>query len=45
MDPRYLDICEVYASTLHRYNAKKSGETRGGLNLFRLVTLLGFSTS
>ena len=45
MDPCYLDICEVDASTFHPYNAKKSRETRVGLDLFRLVSLLGFSAS
>ena len=45
MDPRYLDICEVDASTLHPYNVKNSCETRVGLDLFKLVSLLGFSTN
>ena len=40
-----MDIYEVDASSLHPYNAKKSGETRVGLDLFRLVSLLGFSAS
>ena len=44
MDSRYLDICEVGASALHPYNVKKNCETRVGLNLVRLVSLLGFST-
>ena len=45
MDPRYFDLSEVDASALHPYNTKKSGETRVGLDLFRLVSLLGFSAS
>ena len=44
MDPRYIDICEVDASTLHPYNTK-SCEIKVGPNLFRLVSLLGFGTS
>ena len=45
MDPHYMDICEVDASTLYPYNKKKSCEKRVGPDLFRLVSLLGFGTS
>ena len=51
MDPRYLDLFEVDSLALHPCNKKRvvqqenSGETRVGLGLFRLVSLLGFSAS
>ena len=45
MDPRYMDFGEVDSTALHPYNTKRVNGIRVGLDIFRLVSVLGGGSS